>query len=293
MKSMTGYGSSQTKNRQLEIEVHVKSVNGRFLEPRFHLPKEYAPFENDLRKIFGDQWSRGTLDIYVHRRPSSTQRLGTVEIRKDSAQYWAKTLKSLAKDLGLRGELTLKDILQMPYVMEHQDRVSLMPGELKLVHSVLKKAADQCLQFREREGKSLKKELLSQIKALENCLVDMEHWREEALKSSEQRLKSRLAALDSPSMDPSRLALETALIVDKMDVHEEMVRLGEHIKACRGLIQSSDSSAKGKQLDFYCQELLREVNTVGSKSQLASLTQVVVSAKSTIEKFREQVQNVE
>jgi uncharacterized protein (TIGR00255 family) len=293
MKSMTGYGSSQTKNRQLEIEVHVKSVNGRFLETRFHLPKEYSPFENDLRKIFGEQWSRGTLDVYVHRRPSSTERLATVEIRKDTAKYWATTLKALAKDLGIRSELSLRDILQMPFVMEHQDRLSLLPGELKLVHSVLKKAAAQCLEFRTREGKNLKKELLTQIKALESCLKDMEHWRGEALKNSEQRLKSRLAGLDSQDMDPSRLALETALIVDKMDVHEEMVRLAEHIRACRQLIQSPDSSAKGKQLDFYCQELLREVNTVGSKSQLASLTQVVVLAKSTIEKFREQVQNVE
>ena len=119
----------------------------------------------------------------------------------------------------------------------------------------------------------------------------MEGWREEAMKSSHQRLKSRLAAVEAEQTDASRLALETALLIDKMDVHEEVVRLREHLKACRGLIQAGE--ARGKKLDFYCQELLREVNTIGSKSQLASLTHVVVEAKSVIEKFREQVQNIE
>jgi uncharacterized protein (TIGR00255 family) len=104
-----------------------------------------------------------------------------------------------------------------------------------------------------------------------------------------------LASLEGETLDAPRLALETALLIDKMDVHEEVVRLTEHVKACRELISRGDDSGQGsgKKLDFYCQELLREVNTIGSKSQLASLTQVVVVAKSVIEKFREQVQNIE
>lgn len=290
MYSMTGYGSSQSKNRQLEVEVHVKSVNGRFLEIRFHLPKEYAPFENDFRKVF-QGWSRGTVDVYVHRRPAAETRLQTVKIREQNAKYWAKSLRALGKTLGITHDLSLRDILQMPFVMEHQDRLSLLPGELKLIESELKKATERCRVVRLKEGQSLKKELLAQMKNLENRINAMEGWREEAMKSSAQRLKSRLATVDAAQLDASRLALETALMIDKMDVHEEVVRLREHVKACRALIAAGDG--RGKKLDFYCQELLREVNTIGSKSQLASLTQVVVDAKSVIEKFREQVQNVE
>lgn len=290
MYSMTGYGSSQSKNRQLEIEVHVKSVNGRFLEVRFHLPKEYAPFENDFRKVF-QNWSRGTVDVYVHRRPAAETRLQTVKIREQNAKYWAKSLRALGKTLGIKHDLNLRDILQMPFVMEHQDRLSLLPGELKLIESELRKATERCQSVRLKEGQSLKKELLAQLKNLENRITAMEGWRDEALKSSAQRLKSRLATVDAAQLDASRLALETALMIDKMDVHEEVVRLREHVKACRQLIASGEG--RGKKLDFYCQELLREVNTIGSKSQLASLTQVVVDAKSVIEKFREQVQNVE
>ncbi len=287
---MTGYGASQAKNRQLEIEVHVKSVNGRFLETRFHLPKEYAPFENDFRKIFQD-WSRGTIDIYIHRRPAKEALLQTVNIKTQNAQYWAKNLKALAKTLGVKHDVSLRDILQMPYVMEHQDRLSLLPGELKMVEVQLKKAKQKCEFLRAKEGSVLKKELLSQLRNLESKIGEVDGWRGEALKLAEARLKSRLATMDSGELDASRLALETALMIDKMDVHEEVIRLIEHVKACRALIQ--DDSARGKKLDFYCQELLREVNTIGSKSQLASLTQVVVDAKSIIETFREQVQNIE
>lgn len=291
MKSMTGYGASQYKNQKLELEVHIKSVNGRFLEVRFHLPKEYSPFENELRKIFSTTWVRGTVDVYIHRRPGAQVRLQTVKIRSENAQYWTLMLKKLARELKITGDLTLRDVLQMPYVMEHQDRLSLLPGELKTVQTQVKQAAEQCMLVRGREGLVLKKELLSQLKALEDCVTGMEKWREGALKNAEQRLKSRLATLETETMDAPRLALETALLIDKMDIREEMVRLEEHIKACRALL--FESVARGKKLDFYCQELLREVNTIGSKSQLANLTQVVVDAKSVIEKFREQVQNIE
>jgi uncharacterized protein (TIGR00255 family) len=290
MNSMTGYGSSQHKDRHLELEVHVKSVNGRFLEVRFHLPKEYAPYENDFKKVFSD-WSRGTVDVYIHRKPAAEARLQTVKLREENAKHWAKMLKTLAKQLGVSQDLSLRDILQMPYVMEHQDRLSLLPGELKMVEKQLKQALDRCQKVRASEGSMLKKDLSAQLKNLDARIGSMEGWREEAMKNSHQRLKSRLATLEAEQLDASRLALETALMIDKMDVHEEVVRLKEHVKACGKLIQSGE--ARGKKLDFYCQELLREVNTIGSKSQLASLTQVVVDAKSIIEKFREQVQNIE
>lgn len=290
MKSMTGYGSSQGRTRQLELEVHVKSVNGRFLELRFHLPKEYAPFENDLRGAFG-KWTRGTVDVYIHRKAGGDSKVEGTKIRTQHARYWAGQLRALSKDIGIKQDLSLRDILQMPMVLEHQDRAALMPGEMKQVEAHLRKAAAKAEAFRVREGAMLKKEVLNLLKNLEERVEEMTKWRDEAMKSSHQRLKSRITGLENENLDASRLALETALLIDKMDVHEEVVRLREHIKACRGLVMVNE--ARGKKLDFYCQELLREVNTIGSKSQLSSLTQAVVDAKSLIEKFREQVQNIE
>lgn len=292
MNSMTGYGASQHKDRRLELDVHVKSVNGRFLEVRFHLPKEYAPFENEFRKLF-QGWSRGTIDVYFHRRPAGDSRLQSVRLRVDHAKYWARELKTLCRTLGLQQDVSLRDIMQMPFVMEQQERTQVTAAELKLAQKQLRQALVHCQKMRAAEGLVLKKDLSQQLKNLEARIAGMESWREEAMKNSQQRLKARLATLEAEQFDASRLALETALLIDKMDVHEEIVRLKEHVKACRALVHGEADGARGKKLDFYCQELLREVNTIGSKSQLASLTQVVVEAKSIIEKFREQVQNIE
>lgn len=290
MNSMTGYGFSQAKNRQLELDVHVKSVNGRFLEVRFHLPKEYAPFENDFRKAFAG-WSRGTVDVYVHRRPATETRLQSVAIREDHARHWSREIAVLAKKLKVENDVTMSELLQLPYVLEHQERGNVQPGEVALAQKQLALAIKACAKVRAAEGVGLKRELLAQLKALDTAVDGMNDKREEAKKLLAARLKARLAPMDVENLDASRLALETALALDKMDLQEELVRLREHVRACGKLIQAN--AAQGKKLDFYCQELLREVNTIGSKSQLAALTEVVVQAKSVIEKFREQVQNIE
>ena len=287
---MTGYGSSQHKSRQLELDVQIKSVNGRFLEIRFHLPKEYAPFENEFRKAFVG-WQRGTVDVYVSRRPTGESRLQTVQLNEANARFWTKQLQGLATKLKLPADIHLRDVLQMPFVLETQERLALLPDEIKTLTKLLEKAAQQCQKMRLSEGLVLRKELIALLKSLEARVVSMEGWRQEAVEAAETRLQSRLAGLQREALDPTRLAMEMALVMDKMDVHEEIVRLREHVKACRALIEVED--ARGKKLDFYCQELLREVNTIGSKSQLTSLTAIVVEAKSLIEKFREQVQNIE
>lgn len=290
MKSMTGYGASQAKGRELGLEVHVKSVNGRFLELRFHLPKEYAPFENGFRKLFAT-WTRGTIDIYVHRRVSAESKLQGLNVRASAAKHWLSALSRLKKDLKLNDDIRLHELLQLPQVLEVQERTQLFPGELELATRHIAAAIERCEKLRRGEGAQLKKELQRLLRELSALVEKIADWRAQATTAAEARLKSRLAGLEAEALDPARLALETALLIDKMDVHEELVRLREHIKACTKLIQANE--ARGKKLDFYCQELLREVNTIGSKSQLASLTAVVVDAKSLIEKFREQVQNIE
>jgi len=190
--------------------------------------------------------------MFTSPRPGSEARLQTVNIRKENALHWTKQLKALAKDLKIKDDISLRDICKCPYVMEHQDRLSLLPGELKMVEGQLRKAASQCQAFRAREGGMLKKELLAQLKNLEASIVDMQGWREEAMKSAGQRLKSRLATLEGEQLDASRLALETALLIDKMDVHEEVVRLTEHVKALPRIDLTRDNSGQGqgKKLDF-------------------------------------------
>ncbi len=290
MQSMTGYGSAKAKCGKIELEVHVKSVNGRFLELRFHLPKEFVNIENDLKDKL-KEFKRGSVDVYVHRKKSRPKTEQKPELNIDQIAHWVKTLRAVQKKFSLESEIQIRDILQMPQVMESMDTGDFEPGEIKALEKALGEAAGECLKFRRREGLSLQKELLSQLSDLNLHLEKMRGWRAQAMAQIEARLAQRLGQLENADLDPARLAVESALLVEKMDVQEELVRLAEHISSCQKLVKKSEAS--GKKLDFYCQELLREVNTIGSKSQLASLTAVVVDAKSTIEKFREQIQNVE
>ena len=290
MNSMTGFGSHRFRGRDLELDVHVKSVNGRFLEVRLHLPKEFAPFEGEVRAALRG-WDRGTVDVFVQRRPLRPRGRPTVQINDHHAVYWAKRLRDLNRKLGFTAEVTLRDVLAMPQVLEGDEAHVDARAELGPLIKATRAAVAACGRVRKSEGVRLKRELLGQLTALERLVKRLGTAQTSSRRAAASRLDARVVSLGGEPLDPARLAVETALVMEKVDVHEEMVRLREHVRACRLVI--TGGGARGKKLDFYGQELLREVNTIGSKSPGAELTNLVVEAKSVIEKFREQVQNIE
>ena len=291
MNSMTGFGSHRYRRGGVEIDVHVKSVNGRFLELRLHLPKEFAPFEVELRRELKG-WDRGTVDVFVHRRARHDNAQPTLRINRRHAAHWTKELRSLNRALDFGPEVTLADVLRMPQVLESVEATVDAGSEMKMVVEATRRAVTACAKVRRAEGARLERELLGQLAALEKVVKSLGREETSTRRSTASRLGARVASLGGGgTLDPERLAIETALILEKVDVREELVRLDEHILACRAAIRAK--GARGKKLDFYGQELLREVNTIGSKSPGVDLTHLVVDAKSVIEKFREQVQNIE
>ena len=158
-------------------------------------------------------------------------------------------------------------------------------------YQCLKKALASCLKERKREGVALKKDLNHQLQEITKVISRMQKLRTAANNELKKRFNSKLEKWQNLNYDPQRLAQELTINLDKVDINEEMSRLKEHIRSCKALIAGADG--RGKKLDFYSQELLREVNTIGSKSQVSKLTEEVVNAKSIIERFREQVQNIE
>jgi uncharacterized protein (TIGR00255 family) len=290
MRSMTGYGASIAKNANVELEIQIRSVNSRFLDLRFHLPKEYLGFEADLKKRCAKILQRGCLDVFVHRRPNAESGLMPIRFNKTQAKAWLASVDSLKKTLGLKENLTLKDILTLPHVFEVNERLVLDKAEEVLVKKVFDNALKACQKSREQEGTELRKEIQRLLASLATTVQALQPWREKAQARVEKRLQERLKEAGG-DVDPARVAMETALQLDKMDIREELVRLGEHVKACQNWTKGSE--IHGKKLDFYAQELLREANTIGSKIQSADMTELVVKAKTIIENFREQVQNVE
>lgn len=298
MKSMTGFGvargaaSVKGDTGGVDIEISVRSVNGRFLETRFHLPREYFAIESELKSLVSQHIKRGTVDIFVTRRAKAKSRRQKVVVNNELANEYFKASQSLSKKLKLTSPIHLESILRMPGVLIVEDDLEVNNVESAALLSVLKKALKKQTDERIREGAALKRELLLIVGDLIKIVDSIELHREEANKLLEQKLQARFEQKNKTiAVEPQRFAQELMIYLEKADINEEIVRLREHLQTYRGLL--SKGGAEGKQLDFYTQELLREINTIGSKSQVAMITALVVQAKTFVERLREQVQNLE
>lgn len=292
MKSMTGYGLGKAQSPSSQVDVSLRAVNGRFLETRFHLPREFVGIESDLKKILGKYFERGTLDIFVSRRVKPSAQAANLTVNKDLAKKYFEAYQQVAKELKIKAQFHVETIARLPDVIKMEDVGEISGAEKKALIQAFEKACKACDEERKREGKSIKADLEGSLKKLEKEVEEVQSVREEVnqnlLTRFEQKIKSRLTGVE---IDSTRLSQEVVIQLEKSDINEELTRLREHIKNYRQLFASSE--AQGKKLDFYTQELLREVNTIGSKSSVSKLTQIVVQAKTLIERLREQVQNVE
>lgn len=292
MKSMTGYGSGKAPSAQTQIEVSVRAVNGRFLETRFHLPREFHPFEGDLKKILQKHFTRGTVDIFVARKIKGGEGQLKVTLNRGIARQYLEAYRELGKSLKSPSVPSAEMLMRLPEVLKVESESEVSAGEKKALLQAFEKACQACDQERRREGKSLKSDMEKILSRLEDEVDEIQEVREEANQSLLQKFESKIKAkLQGFEFDSARLSQEVVLQLDRTDINEELSRLREHLKNYRDLLHASE--AQGKKLDFYTQELLREVNTIGSKSSLSKLTQIVVDAKTNIERLREQVQNIE
>lgn len=287
---MTGFGKATVENKNFSLDVMIKTVNGRFLDIKIHSPKVYSFIEIEIRKQVSQKIWRGHVEIYINRK--SFQSPNKVHFNQPLAQKWMDGFNQVSSKLKLAKLTDPSVLLQVPDFFNVDDNLSVSPKEKQALLQSLNKSLEACLQLRKKEGQSLHKDLSSHIKALDSQLSQIKKLRTEVIKELSVKFEKRLEKLNSEvEWDEQRLAQEVAFQLDKTDISEEIQRLETHVKAIKQLIKMSEPI--GKKLDFYAQELLREVNTIGSKSHNAKLTQVVVECKSIIEKYREQVQNIE
>ncbi|MDZ4661762.1 MAG: YicC/YloC family endoribonuclease [Pseudomonadota bacterium] len=292
MKSMTGFGQDSVEAEEFQLDVVVRSVNGRFLEIRPHLPKEYLSFENEIKKTIQGKISRSSVDLVVTRRATSKTKSLDVVVQKELAKKLFDSMTQLKKHLKITDRTTLAHVLRWPEVLRLEQKEQVTSDEKEALMSLLESALERCNEERKREGVSLfnlMKGYLVSLRELTRKMKECAPLNQDEVRAT---LQQRWKKLEMPGVvDEQRLAQETVIFLDRADFSEEMSRLGEHIMACLKLID--ENGPHGKRLEFFSQELLREVNTVGSKSQKSNLTQLVVEAKATIEKLREQVQNIE
>ncbi len=293
---MTGFGAFKAQNNESSIEISVRAVNGRYLETRFHLPRQYYTFESELKKKLSNTVLRGTVDIYISRKVKANSAAGKIVVNTKLAQEYFKAFKKLSTDLRLNENTKLEQISKQPDVITFEEADSLNPQEVNLVKKCFEAALKKFDLEREREGLALKKDLQKNLKDLQKHMIKISKLRDEANKALLERFESKVKArlpkeVAGQAMDPQRISQEIVIQLEKADINEEITRLTEHIRNFDKLVESP--IVEGKKLDFYTQELLREVNTIGSKSQIAGITESVVDAKTIIERIREQVQNIE
>lgn len=290
MRSMTGYGAASGHVGQCRLTVEVRSVNQRFLDLKINAPREYGAHESEWRRTVSGTIERGRVEVYVGR--VAPPRGAGVALQKDVAAGYVKAWKQLQREFGLAGQIDLSLFAARSEVFASVESLADVAAEAAEVHRLLAKALAAHTKEREREGAFLKRDMQVRLRNLRTVSKALRAAAGQVVPRLQARLQKRLGELlGGSSVDPARIVQETAVLADRSDVTEELVRLDSHLGALEGLLRSSEPLAK--RVDFVLQEVNRELNTIGSKASDLDVTNLVVDGKTELEKLREQVQNVE
>jgi len=290
MQSMTGYGRRQLSVDGREMTVEVKTVNHRFLDLSFRMPRNLGFLEELIRKELPRNLKRGHVDVFIaYRNTRSDAR----EVRVDESllKAYQEAMEKAAVQVSAENDIRLSHMVQLPEVLTVQEKEEDQEAVTALAAQALSLALEDVKAMRAREGEALKADLTFHLQELERLAALIANQAPEVAKAYRSRLEARLAQLPIEPVEPQRLAQEVAIFADKCAIDEELSRLSSHVAQFYQMLEAKGET--GRKLDFLVQELNREINTIGSKASDAAITQWVVDAKSEIEKLREQVQNVE
>ena len=290
IRSMTGFGTARGEAGSESLTVELRSVNAKFCEVKARFPRELSSLEAELVKAVKARIQRGSIDAFIRRENSAAHGLSP-QIDFTLATAYVRSLRALRDALGLAGEPSINDIAGFEGVMRLGDSAPDLAQVAPALQHALDGAMTALEEMRGREGEALARDLSSRFDTIERGAQQISTLVPQQVEAARERLQRRIAELTSTAIDPARLAQEVALIADRTDVAEELTRLASHLSQARGLI-SSDAPA-GRKLEFLVQEVNREINTIGSKSQHAAIAALVVEMKAELERVREQVQNVE
>jgi len=291
IKSMTGFGRGEVQSGGKSWIAEIRCVNNRYLDLKMKLPKGYTPLEEKIRKMVVETCQRGRVDLYLSVTGDFSD-LQEVRLNLSLARGYHEALQKLAADFGLECNLTAQNLAGYPEVLVREQQDEDLDQIWPKVEEAVSLALAQCDGMRSQEGIELAADLQSRLQLFGSVVDTIEGSIPAIQESRQQGMQERLAKLlGNVQLDPMRLAQEVAIIADKCDVTEEIVRLRCHIKQFTQFL--TEDGGIGRKLDFLIQEFLREVNTLASKINDASIAHLTVDLKSELEKMREQVQNIE
>ena len=287
---MTGFGAGEGNAAGGRLRIEIRTVNHRFFNLSAKLPSDLAPLESELRERLRKDLERGHISVSV-RWVESPAREAALALNIERARVVVARMRELQTTLGLVGEVSLDLVARQPEVLvfDGSDLPSVTWAELE---PVVLAAIAECTAMRRREGGVLAAELTHRLDLLEAAARRISELAPGRMARERDRLRNAVTELlDGRAVDDARLAQELALLADKLDITEEQVRFASHLAACRAGL--AGDGPVGKQLGFLAQELGREINTMGSKANDADIAQQVILMKGEMEKFREQLENLE
>ncbi|HQN17640.1 MAG TPA: YicC family protein [Syntrophobacteraceae bacterium] len=290
--SMTAFGRSQTEESGFSIAVEIRALNSRNLDVVLRLPKNCAEFEDHCRRIVAQSARRGRLEVNVQIESKNAQAKAP-QLNMDLARcYWEQLLK-LHRLLPQTDPPTLDQLLSIPYLFEPSETALDRESLKRLLTGAVTEALQQVQQMKALEGETLLNDCLNRIASLRRELSSIENQKDKVLSEYRQKLFDRIREfLGETQIDENRLIQELALVADRSDINEELVRLHSHLDQMRALLNEA-TPADGRRLDFLAQEIHREVNTLGSKTGDLEIIRSVITMKTETGKLKEQLQNVE
>ncbi len=289
LKSMTGFGRAEQTVGDKTFLVEVKALNGKQFELQLKLPALLRPFEFEIRNLIQDSLVRGTIDCYINIKQNGTTK--PVTINTDLIRAYYNQIGTLADELSIDTNSVLSALLRLPEVVTPTNDV-LEADDFKAFSAVLESALKELNNHRQEEGNSLEKDLFSRIEKIkeqEEHILALEPNRKKRIKEEIQQLLDKHVGKEN--IDNNRMEQELIYYMEKIDIHEEQIRLRQHCEYFKDILNSPENG-KGKKLSFVLQEIGREINTTGSKAYDAAIQKCVVKMKDELEKAKEQVLNV-
>lgn len=291
MQSMTGYGRSEVHHAQLALTVEARSVNHRYLDVSLRYPRLYAPLEARMKQRVSAHFTRGRIDITIAQQESPATRR-TLALDHTLAQQYYESLQHLQEALHLPGTIDLSLIASLRDVFKVEEPSEDVEEAWDVIAQGLDTALQALQSMRRHEGEVLSRDFHMRLQAMARPIEVIRQRVPQVVVDYRQRLEQRVKDLfDQFEIDPNRLAQEAILLAERADITEELTRLEAHMQACTRLLSASE--AVGRKIEFLVQEMHREVNTIGSKSNDTTIAHSVVELKSELERIREQIQNIE
>lgn len=286
---MTGYGKAQQESSTYDASAEIKTLNSKFLDVSIKLPRIFADKEIEVRSLLTEKIKRGKVSLTVDFTGRSDQSTGTV-LNKDIFKTYYRAYQDLQEELNNTTSDIFKLAAQAPDVIQTGNQQAIDEAVWKEIKQMITKALDNCNQFRLQEGAALEKDL-------KHCILSIKSWMEKVTEQVPQRddkmkekLKSQFEEMENELVDKNRFEQELIYYIEKLDINEEIVRLGNHLDYFVEVLQAPESN--GKKLGFISQEIGREINTIGSKANDAIIQHQVVNMKEELEKIKEQTLNV-